>query len=50
VTKSCNTTEPAIVAALAAVKSDGHVRVFWDADGKCTSVDNYTSSTRSVKE
>jgi len=46
----CFTTEPEIVAALQSVKSDGHVAVEWDADGQCIVVDNYTSSTRSVKE
>jgi hypothetical protein len=50
VVRSCNSTEPAIVAALAAVKSDGHVAVEWDAEGHCTVVNNYTSSSRSVKE
>jgi hypothetical protein len=50
VTGSCWTTEPKIVAALQSVKSDSHVAVQWDAQGKCIVVDNYASSRWSVKE
>ena len=50
VVRFCNSTNPAIIAALASVKSDSHVQVAWDPQGACTSVNNYTSSSRSVKE
>jgi hypothetical protein len=50
VSRSCSTTDPAMLATIRSLPSDGYLVFYWDVNGNCTSVNVTTTSRTAPKQ